>query len=76
MSGFGVPFGNFFSSFPLGLEGDSFLVPIIDGGGNSVHRHDSAHEGGRDVLRLSTPNISITDLVISFFFFLSYQINL
>ena len=28
------------------------------------------------VLRLNTPNISITDLVVSFFLFLSYQINL
>ena len=48
MSGLGVPFGDFFSTFPLGLEGDGLLVPVINSGGDGVHEHDSAHEGGRD----------------------------
>ena len=51
VGGFGVSFGDFFGAFPLGLEGDSLFVPIINGGGNSVHKHDSAHEGGRDANR-------------------------
>ena len=46
MSGLGVSFGNFISTLPLGLEGNSLLIPIIDGRGDSVHGHDSAHEGG------------------------------
>ena len=37
MGGFRVSFGDLFSTFPLGLEGNGFLVPIIDGGGDSVH---------------------------------------
>ena len=32
------------SSLPLGLESNSLLVPFVDGGGDSVHRHDSSHE--------------------------------
>ena len=34
--------------FPLGLEGNGLLVPVIDGGGDSVHGHDLAHEGRGD----------------------------
>ena len=45
MSGFRVSFEDFFGMFPLGLEGDGFLVPVIDGRGDGVHRHDSVHEG-------------------------------
>ena len=40
-----VPFGDVVGSFPLGLESDSLLVPFVDGGGDGVHGHDSAHEG-------------------------------
>ena len=62
VSWFGVSFGNFFfGTFPLGLKGDSFLIPIIDGGGNSVHRHDLAHEGERDASR----EISDKDVLVS-----------
>ena len=48
MGRFRVSFGDFFSAFPLGLERDGLFVPVIDGRGDSVHGHDSAHEGGRD----------------------------
>ena len=51
VSGFGVLFGDFISTFPLGLERDGFLVPVVDGGGNSVHGHNMAHEGRRDAGR-------------------------
>ena len=62
VGGFGVSFGDFFGAFPLGLEGDSLFVPIIDGGGNSVHRHDSAHEGGRDASReISNKDVLVSD---------------
>ena len=44
VGGFRVSLGDIISSFPLGLEGDSLLVPFVDSGGNRVHRHDSAHE--------------------------------
>ena len=60
MGGFRVSFGDFFSAFPLGLEGNSLLVPVVDGGGDCVHRHDSAHEGGRD----SSGEISDKDILI------------
>ena len=40
----GVSFGDVISSFPLGLEGNGLFVPFIDGGRNSVHGHDLAHE--------------------------------
>ena len=43
VGGFRVSFGNIISSFALGLEGDGLLVPFVNGGGNGVHRHDSAH---------------------------------
>ena len=46
MGGFGVSFGDFFSAFLLGLERDGLFVPVFDGGGDCVHGHDSAHEGG------------------------------
>ena len=45
MSGFGVSFGDFFGMLPLGLEGNGLFVPVVDGGRDCVHRHDSAHEG-------------------------------
>ena len=42
--GFRVPLGDVIGSLPLGLESDSLLVPFVDGRGDGVHRHDSAHE--------------------------------
>ena len=35
-------------AFPLGLEGNSLLVPVIDGEGDCVHGQDLGHEGGRN----------------------------
>ena len=58
VGGFGVPLGDLFSMFPLGLEEDGLLVPVVDGRGDSVHRHDSVHEGGRDSGR-EVPNKDI-----------------
>ena len=51
VGGFRVPLGDVISSLPLGLEGDSFLVPIINGGGYGIHGHDAAHQGGWDSCR-------------------------
>ena len=42
--GFRVPLGDVIGSLPLGLESDGLLVPFIDGGGDSVHGHDAAHQ--------------------------------
>ena len=62
MSGFGVSFGNLFGPFPLGLEGDGLLVPIIDGGRDGVHGHDLAHKGRGDPSReVSDKDILIGD---------------
>ena len=58
MRWFGVSFGDFFGTFPLGLERNGFFVPVIDGGRDCVHRHDSAHEGQRDTSR-EIPNKDI-----------------
>ena len=51
MGQFGILFNDFFSAFPLGLEGDGLFVPVVNGGGDSVHGHDMVHEGGRDAGR-------------------------
>ena len=40
-----VSFGDVVGSLPLGLESNSLLVPFVDGGGDGVHGHNSAHEG-------------------------------
>ena len=62
MSGFRVPFGDFFSMLPLGLEGNGLLVPVVNGGGDSVHGHDSAHERRGDPSReVSNKDILISD---------------
>ena len=42
-----VPSGDFFGSFPLGLEVDGLGIPFLNGGRYVVHGHDSSHEGGR-----------------------------
>ena len=60
MGGFRVPFGDFFSALPLGLEGNGLFVPVIDGGRDRVHGHDLVHEGGRD----SGGEISNKDILI------------
>ena len=60
MGGFRVSFGDFLGAFPLGLERDGFFVPVLDGGGDRVHGHDSAHEGGRD----SGGEVSDKDILI------------
>ena len=61
VGGFGVLFGDLFGVFPLGLERDSFFVPIVNGGGDGVHGHNSVHEGGRD----GGGEISNEDILIS-----------
>ena len=43
-----VPFGDVVGTLPLSLESDSLFVPFVDGGGNGVHGHDTAHERGWD----------------------------
>ena len=61
--GFRVSFGNVICSFPLGLEGDGLLIPLVDGGGNGVHRHDSAHQGRRDSCgEISNQDVGIGDV--------------
>ena len=46
----------------MSLEGDGLLVPVINGGGDGVHRHDSVHEGGRDAGKeVSNKNILVSD---------------
>ena len=60
MGGFGVSFGDFFSTLPLGLEGNGLFIPVVDGGWDRVHEHDSAHEGGRD----SGGQVSDKDILI------------
>ena len=63
MGGLRVSFGDVVSSFPLGLEGDGFLVPFVDGGGDGVHRHDTAHQGQRDSRReISNKDVGIGDI--------------
>ena len=60
MGGFRVSFGDLLSMFPLGLERNGLFVPVIDGGGDHIHGHDSAHEGGRD----SGGEVSDKDILI------------
>ena len=62
MGRFGVSLGDSFSTLPLGLEGDGFLIPIVDGGGDCVHGHDAVHEGGGDAGgEISGKNILVSD---------------
>ena len=62
MGGFGVSFGDFLGAFPLSLERDGFLVPVLDGRGDSIHGHDSVHEGERDSGReVSNKDILVGD---------------
>jgi len=43
---FDVSPSDFVGAIPLGLEVNGLLVPVLDGGRNGIHGHDSAHEGG------------------------------
>ena len=62
VSGFGVPFGALFGVLPLGLERNSLLIPAIDGGRDSVHRHDLVHEGEGDAGReISDKDVLVGD---------------
>ena len=59
---FGVLFGDFIGMFPLGLERDGFLISVIDGGGNSIHGYDAAHEGRGNASReISNKSILVSD---------------
>ena len=40
----GVLSGNVVSSLPLDLESSGLFVPVVDGGRDGVHRHDSTHQ--------------------------------
>ena len=62
VSGSGVLLGDFVGTFPLGLEGNGFFIPAVDGGGDSVHRHNTTHEGRRDASReISNEDILVSD---------------
>ena len=61
MSGFGVVLRDFVGAFPFGLEGNSLLVPVIDGEGDCVHGHDLAHEGERN----ASGEVSDKDILVS-----------
>ena len=45
MRRFDVPSSDLVSVVPLGLKMNCFLVPVIDGGRDGIHRHDAVHEG-------------------------------
>ena len=63
MRGSRVSLGDVVSLLPLGLEGDGFLVPFIDGGGDSVHGHDAAHQGRWDSCgEVSNQDVGIGDV--------------
>ena len=58
-----VSFGDVVSSLPLSLESDGLLVPFIDGGGDGVHGHDTAHEQGWDSCgEVSDQDVGIGDI--------------
>ena len=60
---FRVSSGYVVSLFLLGWEGNSFFTPVVYCGGDGVHVHDAAHQGGRDSYReVSNQNIVITDI--------------
>ena len=52
MGWFNVSPSDFVGAIPLGLEMNGLFVPDFDGGGNGIHRHDSAHEGGGNPSRV------------------------
>ena len=63
VGGFRVSPGDVIDPLPLGLEGDSFLVPVVDGRGDSVHRHDVVHQRGRNSCReVSNQDVGVGDV--------------
>ena len=63
VGGFRVSFGDIISSFPLDLEGNGLLIPVVDGGGNGIHRHDAAYQGGWNSCReVSDQDIGVRDV--------------
>ena len=63
MGGSGVSLGNVVGTLPLGLESDSLFVPFVDGRGDSVHRHDAAHERGWDSCgEVSNQDVGVGDM--------------
>ena len=58
-----IPFGDVVGSLPLSLESNGLLVPFIDGRGDGVHGHDTAHERGRDSCgEVSDQDVGIGDI--------------
>ena len=58
-----VSSGNIIGSLPLGLEGNGFLVPVVNGGGNGVHGHNAAHQGRRDSCgEVSNQDVGVGDV--------------
>ena len=63
MGGFDISPSDFVGMIPLSLEVNGLFVPVADGGGDGVHGHDSAHEGGRDPSRIvSNENIFVVNV--------------
>ena len=63
VGGLHVSFGNVVRSLPLSLEGDGFLVPFLDGGGDGIHRHDVVHQGWWNSCReVSNQDVGIGDV--------------
>ena len=59
----GVSSGNIVGSLPLSLESDGLLVPVIDGGGDSVHRHNLTHQCRWNSYReISNQNVGVRDI--------------
>jgi len=52
VGGFDIPLSNFVSAVPLSLEVDGLFVPVVNGGGDGVHGHNVAHEGGGNSCRV------------------------
>ena len=47
----------------MGLESDRLLVPFVDGGGDGVHGHDSAHKWRWDSCEeVSDQDIGVRDI--------------
>ena len=63
VGGFRIPLGDVIHSFPLGLEGDGLFIPVVDGGGDSVHGHDATHQRGWDSCReISDQDVGVRDI--------------
>ena len=63
VEGFCVSFCDVVCTFPLGLEGNGFFIPFVDGGRDGVHRHDVAHQGRWDSSReVSNHDVGVGDV--------------